>query len=70
MGAPVATPVIAAEYNTWAIPNDQPLESTGRYGANIATLRMLRAAHLLRRSSTEEVLRITATSYDITTVGG
>ena len=80
MGAPVTTPMTAAEYNTWATPNNQPLAATAagtallnQINANIATFR--NAAGILPTNFFTTPLPknfygTAATSYDITTVSG
>jgi hypothetical protein len=80
MGAPVTTPMTAAEYNTWATPNNQPLAATAagtallnQINANIATFR--NAAGILPTNFftvplPKNFYGTAATSYDITTVSG
>ena len=71
MGTPVTTPMAAAEYNTWATPNNQPLAATAagtallnrinnRINANIAAFRNaagILSPQLLQRPPAAEFLR-------------
>jgi hypothetical protein len=80
MGAPVTTAMTAAEYNTWATPNNQPLAATtagtallNQINANIATFR--NAAGILPTNFftvplPQNFYGTPATSYDIRTVDG